>query len=303
MVTEHDVPEGGGQLLAVHTAGICGSDLHLVKAGLSGVVLGHEFGGTLADGRLVAVRPTGQCGTCPSCLHGHPNTCRMAAASLHGTSIDGGLAEFVRVEDSRIVPMPASLSDASVALVEPMAVAVHGVDRVRLEPGMCALVVGAGSIGLLTVAVLRAKGVDVHVVARHRHQSHVAEALGAKIVDPISHDYDVSFDAVSSQSSLDTCVAHTRPRGFIVEFGLIWGPVGLGNSMLMKEITLIPTMFYSHDETHDDFAKAATLLASNPQIADLIVTHKFTLDEAAEAFRVAADRSAGAIKVHLVARP
>lgn len=298
-VIDKETPTGDGVLVSVRRAGICGSDLHLVAAGLHGVVLGHEFAGTLPDGRLVAVRPTGECGTCPSCTGGHPNTCHMAAGVLHGTSIDGGLADFVMVEPSRLVELPANMPDASAALVEPMAVAVHGISRVDVVPGMRVLVFGAGSIGLLTAAALVARGADVSIVARHPHQASVADGLGARVVTSPANDHDVTFDAVSTQESLDTCVSHTRPRGVIVEFGLIWSPVGLTNRMLMKEISLVPTMFYSHGHDHDDCAQAAELLHANPRVADLLVTHAFPLDDAAFAFRIASDRSAGAIKVHL----
>lgn len=298
-VIDKDAPEGPGELVSVRRAGICGSDLHLVAAGLHGVVLGHEFAGTLDDGSLVAVRPTGECGSCTSCIGGHPNTCRMAAGVLHGTSIDGGLADFVRVEQSRLVALPANMTDSSAALVEPMAVAIHGMSRVDISPGMRVLVVGAGSIGLLTAAALVARGADVSIVARHPHQATVAEALGARVVTSPDNDHDVAFDAVSTQESLDACVTHTRPRGVIVEFGLIWRPVALTNTMLMKEITLVPTMFYSHGHDHDDFSTAAALLHAHPHVAELLVTHSFPLEDAAEAFRVAADRSTGAIKVHL----
>lgn len=301
---EKDVPTGDGVLVTVTSAGICGSDLHLVSAGLSGVVLGHEFGGRLADGHLVAVRPTGECGSCVSCSAGRPNTCRMAAGSLHGTSIDGGLADYVLVEPGRLVELPDGFDEPSVALVEPTAVAVHGVDRARLEPGMSTAVVGAGSIGLLAAAVLRARGFDVDIVARHPHQAAAADAIGARVLGASELDrrrdaYDATFDAVSTQGSFDTCVALTRPGGTIVEFGLIWDALGLSNTWLMKEISLVPTMFYSHGHDHDDFAEAARILHSQPGIRRHLVTHEFPLVEAPAAFATATNRSSGAIKVHL----
>lgn len=301
---DRETPSGEGVLVAVTSTGICGSDLHLVSAGLSGVVLGHEFGGRLPDGRLVAVRPTGECGTCHSCATGRPNTCRMAAGSLHGTSIDGGLAEFVVVEPARVVVMPDGMDDTLVALVEPTAVAVHGVNRARLEPGMSTAVIGAGSIGLLTAAVLTSRGYSVDVLARHPHQASAADAMGATALSAdtfstMTSSYDVTFDAVSTQSSFDACVAATRPGGAIVEFGLIWDSLGLTNTWLLKEISLIPTMFYSHAHDHDDFADAAGLLHSNPAIGHHLVTHRFPLSDATAAFDTATDRSSGAIKVHL----
>lgn len=296
---------GEGHLaLSVTSAGICGSDLHLLSLGFSGPVLGHEFGGRLDDGRLVAVRPTGECGTCASCSRGRPHLCGDALAGLYGTSLPGGLCERTVVDVSRVVPMPDGARDLDVALVEPLAVAVHGVSRGRAEPGERALVIGAGSIGLLTAVALLHRGTPVDLVARHPHQRSAGEALGANVIDGPGDsrhgDYDVVFDAVSSQQSLDAAVTAARPGGTVVEFGMFWAPVTLGNTVLLKEITLVPTMFYSHGHDHDDFAEAAAIVASDHAVADVLVTHRFDLADAEHAFDVAADRASGAIKVHVV---
>jgi len=298
-VTDHNEPNGPGELITVTSAGICGSDLHLVSSGLSGVILGHEFGGFTSDGRLVAVRPTGECGSCSQCIRGFPHTCREAASSLHGTSINGGLADFVRVEASRLVPLPLGTDPALVGLVEPLAVVIHAVNRVPVQPGSSALVVGSGSIGLLTAAVLKDTGINVDIMCRHPHQIHAAEALGIHVITQPSADYDISFDAVCTQESLDTCFNATRPRGSVVEFGMIWSNISLKNQMMLKEISLVPSIFYSHNHDHNDFQSAVDMLVRYPELATTLITHRFSLEEATEAFAVANDRKTGAIKVHL----
>lgn len=298
-VEERPEPSGEGELIRVTSSGICGSDLHLVKMGLSGVILGHEFGGRSSDGSLFAVRPTGECGACASCRRGHPNTCASAAASLHGTSIDGGLADLVRVDHSRLVSVPSTVDPATVGLVEPLAVVVHGINRVSPQEGCRSLVVGAGSIGLLTAAVLHDRGIEVDILARHPHQAAAAEALGARVLSTPADDYDVTFDAVCTQETFNTCVSATKPRGTLVEFGMVWSPVSLNNTFMLKEITIVPSIFYGHDHAHDDFAEAVDVLARQPHIVESLVTHRYPLQEAARAFDVAADKSSGAIKVHL----
>ena len=298
-VVDKPEPTGTGDLIQVTSSGICGSDLHLVSLGLSGVILGHEFGGRTTNGRLVAVRPTGECRTCPQCARGIPNTCASAAASLHGTSIDGGLAEFVRVESSRLVPMHEDVDPASVGLVEPLAVVIHGIKRSGIETGMRALVVGAGSIGLLCAAALRDMGIDVDIVARHPHQADAAAELGSRVVTDPGSDYDVTFDAVCTQQSFDMCTNATRPGGSILEFGMFWTPVSMGNAIMLKEITVIPSIFYNHNHATNDFADAATLLYRHPEITRSVVTHRFSLNDAAQAFKTAQDKNSGAIKVHL----
>jgi threonine dehydrogenase-like Zn-dependent dehydrogenase len=298
-VIDTDEPHGEGEIITVTSSGICGSDLHLINMGLSGIILGHEFGGLTSNGQLVAVRPTGECGNCQQCNRGFPHTCRDAAASLHGTSINGGLAERVLVESSRLIPVPTSTDPASIALVEPLAVVIHGVNRTNITPGMKAIVIGAGSIGLLTAAVLIVRGIDVEIVCRYEHQKKAAEALGARAIEVPGDDYDVSFDAVCTQQSFDACVNATRPRGTIIEFGMIWGPLTLNNSLMLKEISIVPSIFYSHDHSHNDFEEAVHVLHNHPHITDAIVTHRFALSDAAHAFDIANDKKSGAIKVHL----
>lgn len=300
-VVEIDTPPPGPTRLIVAEAGICGSDQHMVAAGMGGFALGHEFGGHLPDGRLVAVRPTGECGTCVPCTTGVQNGCRLSWSTAYGVAVHGGLAEFVEVDPQRVYPMTAGARPVDAALVEPLAIAVHGVRRARPERGSRALVVGAGSIGLLTVVALRARGVEADIVSRHPHQSAAAEALGAQVVErPRPSDYPVTFDAVCTQQTLDTCLSATMPGGRVLEFGMFWTPVQMTNAMLFKEVSIVPAMGYSHADDHDDFREAADLVAGNHVIADTLVTHTFPLDAAAEAFRVAADRASGAIKVHLV---
>ena len=298
-VVEKDTPDGSGELITVTSSGICGSDLHMIEAGLSGVVLGHEFGGLTSDGQLVAIRPTGECGTCVQCTSGFSHTCSLAGRSLHGMSRDGGLAEMVRVDTNQIFPMPSGVDSASVGLVEPLAVVIHGINRSGIQKGSRAVIIGAGSIGLLTAAVLVDRGVIVDIVTRHPHQALAAEKVGAHPVSEAGLNYDVSFDAVCSQQSFDACVQATRPCGTLLEFGMFWSPVTLNNTLMMKEITVIPSIFYGHNHEHHDFEEAIDILARLPHLLDAVVTHRFALTDAAEAFRVANDRKSGAIKVHL----
>ena len=282
-------------------AGICGSDLHMVENGMAPVTIGHEFGGTLSDGTLVAVRPTGECGLCDPCRRGFQNACRETWSTSYGIGRDGGLADKVLVDPTRTFRMPTGSRPTDAALVEPLAVSLHGVRRASPEKGSRVLVVGAGSIGLLTVAALRAWGIDADIVTRHAHQANAAEALGARVVDrPRSSSYMCTFDAVCTQQTFDLCVTACAPGGSVAEFGMFWSPVQLTNPLMFKEVSVIPAMAYSHSNTHDDFREATEILGSDRSIADSLVTHTFPLEDAVQAFRTAADRSSGAIKVHLV---
>lgn len=300
-VVEVAAPPESDRLVRVAEAGICGSDLHMVAAGMARVAMGHEFGGYLADGRLAAVRPTGECGACESCRRGFMSACRDGWGTAHGIAIDGGLADMVEVDPARVFPMASSARPKDAALVEPLAISWHGVRRAAPPTGSRALVVGAGSIGLLSIVALQAWGVEVDIVSRHPHQSAAAEALGARVVDsPKGWTYDTTLDAVCTQQTFDQCVSAAVPGGTVLEFGMFWTPVQLSNALMFKEVTIVPTMGYSHATDHDDFREAADHLGAHPEVADQLVTHTFALDDAVEAFRVAADRASGAIKVHLV---
>ncbi len=106
-------------------------------------------------------------------------------------------------------------------------------------------------------------------------------------------------DAAGSQSSLDGAVARVRPAGTIVIAATYWDPVSFGSALLGKEAHVIPASMYGHDHGTREFEVAAAVLAARPEISEALVTHRFALDDAAEAFRVSGDRSSGAIKVVL----
>ncbi|MFM7125611.1 MAG: zinc-binding dehydrogenase [Actinomycetota bacterium] len=291
-------PSAGQVMVQVVSAGICGSDLHMLAEGLGAVTLGHEFGGRLADGTLVAVRPTGWCGTCPACAVGRGNLCLDAFLRFHGGTVDGGFAEEVLVDADEVYPLAPDLPATSAALVEPIAVAVHGLRRTVVHPGQRIAVVGGGSVGLAAVAAARHLGVEVDIEARYPHQQRAADALGARI--GVEDRYDVVVDAVGSQSAFDRSVQLCRSGGVLVELGVFWTPVSMNREVVLREITIAPAVFYAHSHDEDDFVTAANVLAHRPDIEEVMVTHRFGLDEAEEAFRVAGDRSSGAIKVHFV---
>ena len=301
-VVDIPTPSGDGTRLRVTNAGICGSDLHILEWGISDFVLGHEFGGHDAAGTLWAVRPKSSCGACETCGRDLAHLCREATKDMNGISAQGGLAEEIIVPTDRLISLPSSVRADEVSLVEPLAVVMHGLRRGHVESGMKASVIGGGSIGLLTVAALLHRGASVDVYARHEHQRLAAERLGAIVHasdERPDATHDVVFDAVCNQDSFDSAIAACRPSGTMVEFGMFWTPVTMSNEVMFKEITIVPSLYYSHDHDHDDFIDAGHVLGDSPDLADTVVTHRFSIEDAVEAFRVAADRKSGSIKVHI----
>jgi threonine dehydrogenase-like Zn-dependent dehydrogenase len=284
----------------VRSCGICASDLHLAAWNLP-VTLGHEFAGVLDDGTAVAVQPNAWCGACDRCRAGATQLCRVGASRLHGVSVDGGLADEVIVDRRGIVPLPPGVDPAIGALVEPLAVGTHAAARVDVEAGERVLVIGGGSIGLTTVAALRARGFGVDLVARHPHQRAGGEQLGAGT--GVADEYGAVIDAAGTQSSLDDAVARVRPGGQVVVVATYWEPVSIDAALLTKEVRIVPSAMYGHTDHvqggSSEFEAATALLAARPEVVDALVHHRFGLDDAPEAFRVAGDRAAGAVKVLL----
>jgi 2-desacetyl-2-hydroxyethyl bacteriochlorophyllide A dehydrogenase len=298
-VVEVLAPEGEGVVVRVRSAGICGSDLHLLSLGLP-VTLGHEFGGLLEDGTPVAVQPTVPCGHCDCCVAGQDQLCRTGVQRMHGIAVDGGLADQVRVDRRCLVPLPAGARVSDAALVEPLAVALHALHLAEPGAGQRLLVIGAGSIGQLVLAVARHHGLKASVVARHPAQVEAAEQMGAMVVSTPAVDaneYDVVIDAAGTQASLDLAIRRVRPGGSVVVVATYWSPVEIGHALLGKEVRLVPAFTYGHHGGRREFEEAAAILAGDPHIPDAIVTHRLPLDEAVHAFEIAADRRSGAIKV------
>jgi threonine dehydrogenase-like Zn-dependent dehydrogenase len=293
-----DVPEpsGPGTVVHVASAGICGSDLHMLQWGPMPFTLGHEVGGRLDDGTPVAVWPSRPCGTCDRCQAGEATQCRTLTSNIYGsTSGDGGMAGAMVVEDRCIVALPDGVAAGDAALVEPIACSVHAFERGVVRRGDRVAVIGAGSIGIGAAAVARWLDCPVDVAARHEAQRAAATTIGAGL-DP-SGEYDVVVDAAGTSSALESCFTLLRPGGTVVFVSTAWEPVQLPAFFTGKEPRMVGATTHNHGTAGSDMARAAQLLADLPEVATAMITHRLPIDRAADAFRIAADRSAGAIKV------
>lgn len=300
-VVEVDEPSGGGVRVRVASAGICGSDLHLVSMFPLPATLGHEFAGYLDDGTAVAVEPLDPCWDCDACRSGEYHRCVRGPGMIIGIGHDGGMADVCVVPESSIVALPTGLDPRNGCLVEPMAVAVHGVRRGKVRPDHRVGVVGAGSIGLCAVAAVGAVGAQVELAARHDHQRVAGETLGATAMAPDgANRYDVVIDAAGTSESVAHCVRLAKPGSTVVLLATYWGGLEIpAFNLCGKEVSLVPAAQYSRAGATRDVDVAASILAGSPRIAEALITHRFPLDAAAEAFGVASDRSSGAIKVVL----
>lgn len=290
-------PEGDGARVRIRASGICGSDLMMIGMGPIPVTLGHESSGELPDGTPVAIDPSQPCGTCDQCSSGRSHLCRTSAQRTLGVSIDGGMADEVLVPPSSLVPLPHGVRVEDACLVEPLAVGVHGLRIAGVDGGARVAVVGGGTIGLLAVAAAVAAGCEVGLVARHERQVAAGAALGASAAEG---EYDVVVDAAGSETALRRVAELSCPGATVVvlstHFGLVPVP---GIASLMKELRYQWAYTYGAHAGGRDVDTAAMMLARRPEIAREVITHRFPLEDAREAFRVAADRASGAIKVVL----
>ena len=203
------------------------------------------------------------------------------------------------------------------ALVEPLAVGVHALRWARMARDSTVVIVGSGTIGLATLVAARALGAGkVYLLARHAHQTERAERLRATAAVPSERadaitlirqftggaGADLVVEAVGGRAeTLQLAWQLVRPQGTVAVLGVFLEPLSLDLiPPLLKEIwTTFPACYSVIDGRHD-FEVAIEILAAGGTLATELVTHRFPLHDAAAAFRTAADKSTGSVKVQIV---
>lgn len=321
------IPEpvaGDGQVkIKIAWNGICGSDLHAwfshikpyptmtepqyVTGETLPVVMGHELSGTIAElgkgvdtskfhvGQRVVVEPILSCNEpiCRPCMAGTRNLCNhLTFIGIGGGG--GGLAEYFSVKQELVFPLPDNISLEVGALMEPLSVVWHAVNRSNLKDGDSVLVLGAGPIGLLLLKVLRARGagwIGVSEPAAVRRQTALKFGASATF-DPLStnivteteaatggHGADVVFDCAGLQVSIDTALAAVRTRGSIVNVAVWEKPISMNlNKLSKKECTLTSTI--GCDRVHAELIQAV----ASGKLTGLeeLITSKIALEDTVE---------------------
>jgi threonine dehydrogenase-like Zn-dependent dehydrogenase len=180
-------------------------------------------------------------------------------------------------------------------LVEPASVARHACHMGGVGPETRVAIVGAGAIGILAAASAQSMAApDVAVEARHTHQHEARERLGAS--HPAS-GYDVVLETAGSESGLHRAVALARSGGTVVHLG-VYGDIRWPmQEAFTKEVALRPSLGYCGHHGRREFDESADMLASRPELVRTLITHRFPIEDATEAFRVAKDRSQGVFRV------
>lgn len=187
-------PREGWTLIQVAYAGICGSDVTILKGrhprAKAPLIMGHEFSGYIASenpkyarGTLVTAFPYLSCGVCERCRNGQFHVCE--SLKLIGIDLDGGMAEYVQVPDEMICPVPEGVDPQTAAFIEPVGISVHAARKGGYRPGDRVLVFGAGGIGLSTAITLRSFGAEKLMICEPNPlRRAMAEELGFEVLDP-----------------------------------------------------------------------------------------------------------------------
>jgi 2-desacetyl-2-hydroxyethyl bacteriochlorophyllide A dehydrogenase len=312
-VEQADIPDPGpGEaLVRMLVAGVCGSDLHAARGRHPFVALpyrpGHEVVGIVeaagsaaaecSPGQRVIVQPFLPCWTCKMCTSSRENLCENLQFFGCGYP-QGGMADHFTLPAGRLFPVPDALDDLTAALIEPLATPVHAVRLAGDVAGRSVAVLGAGTIGLFTLAVLRAHGAaavvstDPNPGKRER-----AAALGADVtIDARSPDVagqvraalggsaDIVFDCVAIQSSMDQAIAIADKGGTVVVVGVPASAVTVPLPIVQDhQIRIQGSATY----LPEDYAESAGLLSRGAVRAADFVTATRPLGQVAEAFELA----------------
>lgn len=319
------VPEVGSDdvLVAIDLCGICGSDLHMVLEGWGapGSWHGHEWIGTVAavgdgvtrwqPGDAVVGGPTLKCGTCEMCRADRPSLC--VRRDTPGIGMErGAFATYKLSPADELLALPDGLDPRAAALAEPLAVALHGIHQGGARPGHRVLVLGAGPIGALSIAALRALGIDdVRCAEPSPSRQTLAAAVGAAavlhpselVVPNMGHPADVVEDAVDvvlecsgKAAAMEAGLAQLVRAGTLVLVGAgIERPRFDPNRILLNELVITGANTYDHD----GFEQALALLASGQlSIDELIEPDAVPLEGVLDAMRdLAEGRRAGKVLV------
>ena len=316
-------PGPGEVQVRIEAVGVCGSDLHSYSEGAVGgtpnvypMLLGHAPAGRIvktgagvtgvAAGDRGALEPALYCYHCEFCLSGHHNVCANIRF-LSNPHHPGFFRELVNLPVSNFCPIPAEMSFAEAALAEPLAIALHSLRLSRIGAGETVAVIGAGPIGLLTIAALRAANAGrVWAVEPLAHRRELARGLGADVVlepgeavDEImrgtgQRGVDCAIDCAAGEQTTDQAVQLARNAGRVALTGIhSTRMVSLeGSAMRRKELTIFNVRRSNHET-----GEALELLQAHPEWFAPMLTHTREIERIDEAFAIASQYRDGVGKM------
>jgi threonine dehydrogenase-like Zn-dependent dehydrogenase len=294
-------PAPGEVLVRVHLAGICGTDLEVLKGyhGFTGI-MGHEFVGRVAgpdDSRWLGQRVVGEinlgCGACDLCRRGLARHCRQRRV-LGLKDHDGAFAQYLTLPAANLHAVPPEVPDILAVFTEPLAAALRVPEAVPVSPEARVLVIGDGSLGLQIAWVLALSGAEIHLAGHHPEHLDLARPRGvaAFLSDALPPgDYDLVVEASGSPSGLDLALTRVRPRGAVVLKSTYVGRYPLDPAALVvPEVSLVGCRC-------GPFAEALRLLADGRVDPRPLIHRTFPLSQGLEALAWA--QRPGVLKVLL----
>ena len=304
------IPKSGRDeaLIRVHLAGICATDLQLLrgyKGGYRGV-LGHEFVGTVvaAPGHdeWLGRRATGEintgCGVCALCRGGLAKHCRQRRV-LGISNWDGAFADYLTMPVANLHPVPADLSDQRAVFTEPLAAALRILEQVHIGPNSRVYVLGDGRLGNLAAQVLARTGCNLTAIGRHPEKLALLQRLGiptavmdnpADLTGLLARPAHVVVDATGSVAGIETALSLVRPTGTVVLKSTVADKLDRFDfsRLVVGEVQILGSRC-------GPFAPALRLLAAGAIVTDPLIHARFGLDDGVAALEQAGQR--GVLKV------
>lgn len=296
---EKPAPGGDEALLRVRRVGICGTDLHIFQGHLDhrvpkGGVIGHETFGEVVEapgtsgftsGDRVVVEPVVCCGACRACRMGASYLCYQL--KVLGIDLPGGMREYWAVSASRLLRVPDSISDDHAALIEPLAVAVHDVNRADVKRGDAVLVFGGGPIGTLIALVARHRGARVAVAEVNPFRLDILEAFSLERVGPGTDvvkwtdqwtdgtGVDVAFEVTGNPLAARAVADVVRVWGTVSIVAIHAEPVPVNlYQMFARELVMHGSRLYARA----DWEEAIRLVASGAVPVGPLVSRRIPLE-------------------------
>ena len=286
-----EVPEPtqpGETLIRIRKAGICSTDLELVKGyyPFRGIP-GHEFVGEVVsadDQKWIGQRVVGDinvtCGSCEQCLGARSSHCENRTV-LGITKRDGTFAEYMTLPLANLHRVPDSVPDEMAVFTEPLAAALEIQQQVHVRPTDRVLVIGAGRLGQLIAQTMALTGCDLHVVARYEHQKKILVERGIRITseeDVQPWRWDIVVEATGSPNGFSLARRAIRPRGRLVLKSTYKGEMSVNfSSIVVDEVNIVGSRC-------GPFVPALRLMEKGEVDPSMLIAAEFRLDEALQAF-------------------
>jgi L-iditol 2-dehydrogenase len=313
-------------LLRMQAVGVCGSDIHYFKSGRIGDqivqypwIIGHECVAivekvgpavtTIKPGDVVVIDPLVACGNCDQCLTGRRHTCRNQRFLGCPGQLQGCLSEYLVMPEDCCFPFPKQLSLNDAALAEPLSIGIYAIALMEQRQAETTAIgiLGCGPIGLCVMTAAQVAGIEtIFVTEKLDYRLTVASRLGAAWTGNVEKSdviagilaqrpagLDAVFDCSGDQQAFDQAIRLLKPGGAFFIVGIPeTDRVSFDISLLRRKEIAIQNV----RRQNDCVRKAVELIASGRMKTEVLVTHRFALSQAQEAFETVADYRDGVVK-------